>query len=284
MKTDEKFDRALEAAWEGCLKRAGAPHRSDVDTFAQVMEVPTSEDFVQFGVTWAARMVDLEEERPDTSPIWTPRPRRPEPKVGAPLDDVGLDYYILDTREVVGNCAVWWCPDGSGYTCDLEEAGLYTLEEASCHRNTDIPVPREKARQVAVTHVRSDRLSVYTRAGDRRHRLAIQIAKAAHEVNRVYCEALGDDSHRVWGEAPAWQRESAIHGVEAIIGSSVTSPEESHASWLAEKEAAGWKFGEVKDPENKTHPCMLPYDDLPPSQRAKDTLFFATVVGLWAEL
>ena len=35
--------------------------------------------------------------------------------------------------------------------------------------------------------------------------------------------------------------------------------------------------GPVKDPEKKEHPCFLPYDELPLSQRIKDYLFTAVV-------
>ena len=35
------------------------------------------------------------------------------------------------------------------------------------------------------------------------------IARVCHEVNRAYCQALGDDSQPTWEEAPEWQRASA---------------------------------------------------------------------------
>ena len=54
-------------------------------------------------------------------------------------------------------------------------------------------------------------------------------------------------------------------------------PRESHAGWLAEKVATGWVYGPVKDPAAKTHPCMVPYDDLPPEQRAKDSIYVSVV-------
>jgi len=31
-------------------------------------------------------------------------------------------YYIQDTRQVCGNSAFWWKPDGHGYTCNIDEA------------------------------------------------------------------------------------------------------------------------------------------------------------------
>lgn len=67
-------------------------------------------------------------------------------------------YYILDARTVVGNCAMFWCPGGKGYTCDLAEAGLYSKEEASSHRDTDVPVPQALAEGLVVRHVRLDHL------------------------------------------------------------------------------------------------------------------------------
>lgn len=39
-----------------------------------------------------------------------------------------------------------------------------------------------------------------------------KIARVAHEVNKAYCEALGDMSQPVWEEAPEWQRASATSG------------------------------------------------------------------------
>lgn len=42
-----------------------------------------------------------------------------------------------------------------------------------------------------------------------------QIARVVHEVNRAYCEALGDTSQPKWEDAPQWQRDSAMLGVTA---------------------------------------------------------------------
>ena len=67
-------------------------------------------------------------------------------------------YYILDARSCVGNCALWWGPDGKGYVCDLSKAGLYTLEDASSHRATDVPVHRSIAENRVVKHVRWEHL------------------------------------------------------------------------------------------------------------------------------
>ncbi len=104
-----------------------------------------------------------------------------------------------------------------------------------------------------------------------------RIALVAHEINRAYCASLGDNSQPEWKEAPEWQRKSAIAGVEMHLGNPDATPEQSHESWLAQKTADGWTYGETKDAEKKTHPCCVPYAELPPEQKAKDYLFRATV-------
>lgn len=107
-----------------------------------------------------------------------------------------------------------------------------------------------------------------------------QIARVAHEANRAYCETLGDTSQVPFDAAPTWQRQSAVDGVRAIAEGRVTRPSQSHQSWLAEKDREGWKYGEVKDAEKKTHPCFVPFAELPREQQAKDHLFFGVVKSL----
>ena len=105
-------------------------------------------------------------------------------------------------------------------------------------------------------------------------------ARCAHEVNRAYCAALGDDSQKPWDESPAWQKTSAIAGVMFVIDNPDATPEDNHNSWMAGKLLDGWVYGEKKDPAAKTHPCMVPYADLPIEQQTKDTLFRAAVLGI----
>ena len=104
-----------------------------------------------------------------------------------------------------------------------------------------------------------------------------QIAEVAHEVNRAYCKAIGDTSQPAWDNAPDWQKDSAIKGVMFTRANPDATPENSHESWLTEKEDAGWKWGPVKDPERKQHPCFIPYAQLSEQQRCKDHLFQAVV-------
>jgi len=108
------------------------------------------------------------------------------------------------------------------------------------------------------------------------------IARVTHEVNRAYCAALGDMSQVAWENAPAWQRDSALAGVASVLDGSAKTPADQHEGWLRQKERDGWRYGPVKDATTKTHPCFVPYDELPPEQKAKDYLFRAVVTSLAA--
>lgn len=106
------------------------------------------------------------------------------------------------------------------------------------------------------------------------------IAQVAHEINRAYCASQGDTSQSAWLGAPDWQKQSALAGVAMHLANPDATPEQSHESWLAQKTAEGWAYGEVKDADKKLHPCFLPYAELPAAQKAKDYLFRATVHAL----
>jgi hypothetical protein len=79
-----------------------------------------------------------------------------------------------------------------------------------------------------------------------------------------------------WHDAPEWQRSSARMGVDLHL-SGDHGPEASHASWLKQKVDEGWVYGATKDPILKTHPCIMPFDQLPKEQQAKDFIFRAVV-------
>lgn len=109
------------------------------------------------------------------------------------------------------------------------------------------------------------------------------IAQASHEVNRAYCERLGDHSQPHWEAAPEWQRESVRQGVRGILEGRITTPQESHESWLEHKLRAGWKYGPAKDVGKREHPCIVPYALLREEQRAKGDLCHG-VVGVLGRL
>lgn len=46
--------------------------------------------------------------------------------------------------------------------------------------------------------------------------------------------------------------------------------ENVHDVWAVGRMAEGWQYGAVKDPQAKTTPLLVPYSDLPESEKAYD--------------
>lgn len=140
------------------------------------------------------------------------------------------------------------------------------------------PMPDNSARKIVTNDDLADMLT--TGLPKKAGLTYSQVAQICHEANRALCQVYGDDSQPVWDEAPKWQRDSALNGVIAIDEGKIRNAGDSHLSWSTEKIDQGWKYGEVKDPVAKTHPCLVPFHDLPYDQRLKDHLFLAVATAL----
>lgn len=106
------------------------------------------------------------------------------------------------------------------------------------------------------------------------------MAQICHEVNRAYCQALGDNSQPEWKDAPQWQKDSAMLGVKLHLSNPDAGPQASHESWMKQKIDEGWIYNPVKNPETKQHPCLVPFSELPVAQQAKDFIFRQVVHSL----
>lgn len=106
------------------------------------------------------------------------------------------------------------------------------------------------------------------------------IARICHEANRAICATQNDFSQKSWDEAEGWQRQSSMEGVKFALENPDAPASVSHDSWMKDKIDAGWVYGKVKDGAKKTHPSILPFDQLPPQEQAKDYLFKGIVNAL----
>lgn len=106
------------------------------------------------------------------------------------------------------------------------------------------------------------------------------IARVCHEANAALCVVLNDFSQPSWEGAPEWQVESVIAGVTFALANPFATPSTQHHEWMKCKINEGWIYGPNKDTELKTHPCLVPYIDLPKEQQAKDALFRGIVAAL----
>ena len=108
-----------------------------------------------------------------------------------------------------------------------------------------------------------------------------QIARVCHEASVEYCRTIGDNLQPHWSCAPAWQKESAMNGVQFHIANPGAGDSASHENWMKDKIKDGWTYGPKKDFDLKQHPCMVPFDQLPKDQQLKDRLFRSIVHALY---
>lgn len=100
-------------------------------------------------------------------------------------------------------------------------------------------------------------------------------ARAAHEVNNAYNDAIGDARSPAWADLTEAQRNGVIAGARHALDGG--TPADSHALWMKTRVDEGWTYGPVKDFAAKTSPCLVPYEELPEAQRRKDALFQSVV-------
>jgi hypothetical protein len=155
--------------------------------------------------------------------------------------------------------------------------GAVTCKHSSCETTENCGIA-----EYCVTSVRpADRPEPHTK------KLIItieQMARMAHEVNRAYRQAIGEEPGPEWGEAPAQTKKSMLNGVIFHLVNPTAGPKNSHENWLNDKRLRGWTFGSEKNEARREHPCMVPFAELPIEQQAKDYIFRAVVHSLAALL
>lgn len=63
------------------------------------------------------------------------------------------------------------------------------------------------------------------------------------------------------------------HAVElpkALMDLTERLAESTHDHWALQRMKDGWRWGEKRDDDAKLHPCLVPYDELPESEKEYD--------------
>lgn len=101
-----------------------------------------------------------------------------------------------------------------------------------------------------------------------------KIAEQAHAVNNVWTKEVGNETRPEWNTLSQEDKEHYIHAVSNAIDSKLYSPAEAHKQWSTWMLAQGWEHGEYNRDEKK-HPNLIPFEQLPESEKVKDILFIA---------
>lgn len=63
---------------------------------------------------------------------------------------------------------------------------------------------------------------------------------------------------------------SAIELPDELLALTELLAARTHAVWAAGRISEGWRYGEERNDALKLHPCLVPYADLPESEREYD--------------
>ena len=138
---------------------------------------------------------------------------------------------------------------------------------AGGHYRWDLPVLRGQVRRL--------------RPGAGGGTVAEEIASVIHDANRRLQIIIGEPRPSPpWDDAPEYQARECIAGVELYLADPELTPEQSHEAWCDRLRAAGWTHGDVKDEAARTHPLLVPWDQVPAEHQRKDLLFAAIVRAL----
>lgn len=106
-----------------------------------------------------------------------------------------------------------------------------------------------------------------------------EVARVCHEAIRAMQVVLGDQAPDVpWDAKRPEYAEGVVRAVRMYREGA--SREQVHEAWCTDRKAMGWTWGPEKDWEKMTHPCLVPWDDLPDEQKRKDAVFSANVMAL----
>jgi len=107
----------------------------------------------------------------------------------------------------------------------------------------------------------------------------IKIAKAIYEAARLEAEwSKRSLIPEKWQDRDGRFREQYIRTVQNYLTmTNLPPPDEIHANWMRRYLLMGWDYGEKVDRELKTHPDLVPYDELPKDEKDKDAIFLALI-------
>lgn len=106
------------------------------------------------------------------------------------------------------------------------------------------------------------------------------IAEIRHIGWVAYQIAVGQPYNEQINE---YQLTSLLDGVQFQDEHPDNTPEQNHDNWMRMKIEQGWVYGKVKDFDKKTHPDLVPFDELSEVEQRKD-INDATVHRLASDL
>jgi len=106
------------------------------------------------------------------------------------------------------------------------------------------------------------------------------VAAAYWAAYQVILDAMGGLPAPPWLAADNSKREQLVNGVIFHTENPNAAPADSHEHWRKYMEARGYQYGDEFNVKEKTHPAMIPFDQLPPEIKITHHLFAAVCKAL----
>lgn len=106
-------------------------------------------------------------------------------------------------------------------------------------------------------------------------RQVIATCRIVYAATAQLRQELGQTSGLMWEQLPERTRIEVETGVRDISTGRVKSPPQMHERWRDAMIKDGWTSGLVIDRENKKHPAICAFDELPILEQAKYNLFWS---------
>lgn len=106
------------------------------------------------------------------------------------------------------------------------------------------------------------------------------VARVIHAAIRTWSTAHGQADMPDWDSAPQWMKDSTFASIAFVLEHPDADAGAQHVQWMEQRRAQGWTYGPVRDEVQKTHPMLVPFDQLPIMEQKKDDLVSAIVKAL----
>ncbi len=101
---------------------------------------------------------------------------------------------------------------------------------------------------------------------------AMQIAEMLHSVTSKI-QRMDGSTVESWEELSEENKRLSTKAVREIYNRPQMTAEQLHNLWMKLKLEDNWECGPEYDSVNKKHPCIVPFVDLPLSERCKDLIW-----------
>ena len=140
----------------------------------------------------------------------------------------------------------------------------------------------EKNIEKLARQIHGDYLKKMRAAGNTGHPSAVEwdeLSEEFKESNRAQAQSIGEKLSAAGLSFDA--DESSAETVDEFDDATMLLlARNEHIRWMQEKLANGWVYAPVRDNEKKHHPCLVPYEQLPPEEQQKDIDVVNNVIPL----